>query len=147
MKRVALIRKTPLRYKAHGRAPLGAYPLARTRMKRRPTRAKAGVELKYRAFVRKLPCAVCGRGTRSQFCHERRKGTGLALKSPDARGWPGCEEHHTDYDQHRGYFQDWTSERRVAWVTRKTVPLRAAYLRLYGSEPELRQSIAKGRAA
>lgn len=130
MKRVALIRKTPLRYKAHGRAPLGAYPLARTRMKRRPTRAKAGVELKYRAFVRKLPCAVCGRGTRSQFCHERRKGTGLALKSPDARGWPGCEEHHT-----------------VAWVTRKTVPLRAAYLRLYGSEPELRQSIAKGRAA
>jgi hypothetical protein len=145
--RTSFARKAALGASPMPLSSLAGKPLRRTRMRRRPTRIKEGYEPKYRRFVRGLDCAVCGRRGPSQFCHERRKGTGLALKSRDARGFPGCELHHTDYDQHRGYFLDWSSERRVAWVTSVTVPIRAGYLQLYGSEPELRQSISRGRAA
>lgn len=43
----------------------------------------------YRALVRAMPCAHCGRPPRSQFCHAD-QGKGMGLKTDDRRGWPGC---------------------------------------------------------
>lgn len=43
----------------------------------------------YRALVRAMPCAHCGRPPRSQFCHGD-QGKGMGLKTDDRTGWPGC---------------------------------------------------------
>lgn len=46
----------------------------------------------YQALVRKLPCARCGIAGFSQFCHSD-EGKGMAIKTDDRRGWPGCGPH------------------------------------------------------
>lgn len=46
----------------------------------------------YRALVRQLPCARCGRPPPNQFCHAD-EGKGMALKTDDRRGWAGCGPH------------------------------------------------------
>lgn len=43
----------------------------------------------YRALVRAMSCAHCGRPPRSQFCHGD-QGKGMGLKTDDRTGWPGC---------------------------------------------------------
>jgi hypothetical protein len=51
----------------------------------------------YRQLVRQLPCARCGHPPPSQFCHTD-AGKGMALKTDDRLGWPGCGPH----DGYRG---------------------------------------------
>lgn len=128
------------------RAPeRGAKPkLARSWMKRRPTRVKAGSDKKYLAWLRTLPCANCWKPAPSEPSHERRKGTGLALKSADARAWPTCRPCHRKYERREGVFAD---ETRQAWVDATCALLREVYFRSFGDEAELREKIAKGRVA
>lgn len=47
------------------------------------------VSTAYRNLVRQLPCAHCGHLPPNQFCHAD-EGKGLAWKTDDRRGWPGC---------------------------------------------------------
>ncbi len=120
--------------------------LARSRMRRRPTRPKLGSEPKRRAWLRTLACACCGRPAPSEVSHERRKGTGLALRAADVRAWPSCRRCHLDYAARRGFFA-MPDEARAAWTDLTCALLGEAYMRTFGSEPELREKIAKGRAA
>lgn len=117
-------------------------PLRRSSMRRKPTRVKAGYEPKYRVFVRQFPCAVCGRRGPSQFCHERLKGTGLGLKGPDERAFPGCAPCHQDYDQRKGVFEGLDNDAREAWLDPIVLDLRGQYRDAFGAEPELREKIA-----
>lgn len=150
MKRVALTRRTPLkRSSVLGRGAFGAKPmplerrtpLERTRMRRKPTRVKPGYDPKLRRWLRSLPCAVCGKPAPSEVSHERRKGTGLALKAADSRAWPSCRPCHRNYEARRGFFA-MTGEQRQAWTDETCALLGEAYARAFGSEPELREKIA-----
>lgn len=122
-------------------------PIKRTRMKRRRTRIKAGYDPQRRRWLRTLPCACCGRPAPSEVSHERRKGTGLALKSADTRAWPSCRRCHRDYEARRGIFSGMTDEQRQAWTDETCALLAEAYERSFGREAELRQPIAGRRAA
>lgn len=46
----------------------------------------------YMAAVRKLPCARCGIGGFTQFCHAD-EGKGMGIKTDCRLGWPGCGPH------------------------------------------------------
>jgi len=47
----------------------------------------------YMDAVRSLPCAHCGKGPRSEFCHSD-EGKGMGIKSDCREGWPGCHDCH-----------------------------------------------------
>lgn len=49
----------------------------------------------YQAAVRRLPCIRCGIQGFTQFCHSD-EGKGMAIKTDDRRGWPGCGPHGTE---------------------------------------------------
>lgn len=49
-----------------------------------------------------------------QVAHPRNM-TGLGLKESDLKAVRLCESIHTQYDQHRGAFRDWTREERLKW--------------------------------
>lgn len=46
----------------------------------------------YQSAVRRLPCIRCGIQGFTQFCHSD-EGKGMAIKTDDRRGWPGCGPH------------------------------------------------------
>ena len=46
----------------------------------------------YKAFIRRLPCMICGR--ESQHHHEPLNGHGMGLKGPDNEALPLCVVHH-----------------------------------------------------
>jgi hypothetical protein len=52
---------------------------------------------KRRAWIRTLPCAVCGRTRGVECAHTGDRG--LSQKSSDARGIPLCKAHHDEYHQ------------------------------------------------
>ena len=56
----------------------------------------------YMDAVRSLPCAHCGKGPRSEFCHSD-EGKGMAIKSDCRNGWPGCHECHDAIGTRRIY--------------------------------------------
>lgn len=163
MKRSPLIRKTPLRStSALGRGAFGTKPMPlerrtpikRTRMRRRPTRIKAGrSDPKYKRYLSGLPCCACGLEPPTPVHHERKKTTGLALKEPDSRGMPLCDARtgvngcHNDFHDGKGVFAGMTGEQKKAWMESTIDLLREGYARTFGAEPELREKIAKGRAA
>lgn len=49
----------------------------------------------YQSAVRRLPCIRCGIQGFTQFCHSD-EGKGMAIKTDDRRGWPGCGPHGTE---------------------------------------------------
>ena len=57
---------------------------------------------KYMDAVRSLPCAHCGKGPRSEFCHSD-EGKGMGIKSDCRTGWPGCHECHDAIGTRRIY--------------------------------------------
>lgn len=56
----------------------------------------------YMNAVRSLPCAHCGKGPRSVFCHSD-EGKGAGIKSDCRNGWPGCHECHDAIGTRRIY--------------------------------------------
>lgn len=56
----------------------------------------------YMDAVRSLPCAHCGKGPRSEFCHAD-EGKGMGIKSDCRNGWPGCHECHDAIGTRRIY--------------------------------------------
>lgn len=56
----------------------------------------------YMGAVRSLPCAHCGKGSRSEFCHSD-EGKGMGIKSDCRTGWPGCHECHDAIGTRRIY--------------------------------------------
>jgi hypothetical protein len=46
----------------------------------------------YQSRVRGLACVRCGITGFTQFCHSD-EGKGMAMKTDDRRGWPGCGPH------------------------------------------------------
>ena len=56
----------------------------------------------YMDAVRSLPCAHCGKGPRSVFCHSD-EGKGMAIKSDCRNGWPGCHACHDAIGTQRIY--------------------------------------------
>jgi hypothetical protein len=96
MKRSGFARKTPAAYtKAERVAPVLARLTVKVNMprvsdevvtisKEAPARSEA-----YRRAVAALPCAHCGIVGFTQFCHSD-EGKGMAIKSDDRTGWPGC---------------------------------------------------------
>jgi len=65
------------------------------RRPRRTRRAKPARNWKYRAWIRSLPCLVCGREP-SEAAHTGSEG-GLQLKASDLSCVPLCTRHHTMY--------------------------------------------------
>lgn len=72
--------------------------------------------------VRGLPCAHCGKGPRSEFCHSD-EGKGMAIKSDCRTGWPGCHACHDAIGTQRIYPKDERRalEARYAAQTRYTI--------------------------
>lgn len=56
----------------------------------------------YMDAVRSLPCAHCGKGPRSVFCHSD-EGKGMGIKSDCRTGWPGCHACHDAIGTRRIY--------------------------------------------
>lgn len=56
----------------------------------------------YMDAVRSLPCAHCGKGPRSVFCHSD-QGKGMGIKSDCRDGWPGCHDCHDAIGTQRIY--------------------------------------------
>ena len=89
MKRSALQRKTPLR----NRAPMTRKPM----QKRRKTAQKTSTDIRWRserylAFVRSLPCCLCG-GPANSAHHVIGiwQLSGMGLKAPDSFTMPVCD--------------------------------------------------------
>lgn len=99
LKRSGFKHKTPAAYtKAERIAPVYARLTVKVNMPRAdggldsiPKAAPARSEA-YRKAVRKLACAHCGTFGFTQFCHSD-EGKGMAIKSDDRNGWPGCGPH------------------------------------------------------
>ena len=72
-------------------------PAAPPQAKDAPVQNKA-----YMDAVRSLPCAHCGKGPRSEFCHSD-EGKGMGIKSDCRDGWPGCHECHDAIGTQRVY--------------------------------------------
>ncbi len=71
--------------------------LAAPQPKEAPVQDKA-----YMDAVRSLPCAHCGKGPRSEFCHSD-EGKGMGIKSDCRNGWPGCLACHFSIGTRRIY--------------------------------------------
>jgi hypothetical protein len=99
------------------------------------------MDSKYVSYLHGLGCCVCSAEPPSEVNHDRRKGTGLSLRSPDIRGMPFCRKCHRDYHQYRGFFGTLTYEQRCAWADETITMLQEGYRRLYGDEAELRERI------
>lgn len=76
---------------------------------------------RWRAWIHARPCVCeamlpwhCYAG-RVQQSHERDM-TGLSLKAPERRSVPMCRGCHEDWEQHKGYFANWTKEARRAFM-------------------------------
>ena len=59
---------------------------------------KTNRDSKYRAFIRKHPCLVCGRSGAIHH-HEPLSGRGTGLKGNDNEAVPLCHEHHQERHQ------------------------------------------------
>lgn len=125
-------------------------PIERTRMKRRPTREKVGrTDKKYRRYLSRLPCCVCGLEPPTPVHHERKKTTGLALKEPDSRAMPLCDARtgvngcHNDFHEGKGFFRRMTGEQKKAWMEQTIDLLQEGYARAFGEDAHLREEIAR----
>lgn len=95
-------------------------PLARTAMRRKPTRAKPGEDPAYLERVRGLACCAralsdkyrCSGATQAHHAGER---PGVAMKCDDRETHSFCVRHHDDWHAARGPFREWTRARRRAW--------------------------------
>lgn len=103
------LRRTPLKRGA---------PMKRTRMRRGPRSDKrTPYENALAAFVRTLPCVVCGDAgpwARIEASHVAtsadQKGTGM--KVPHTQVVPKCRFHHVQWEERRGVFAGWSKEKR-----------------------------------
>lgn len=92
--------------------------LKRTVMKRKPRRARAGDDPKYKAWIRSFPCVVPGlRPCKRADPHhiidgrgEQRKGMGQTAADKDC--FPLCRAHHEDLHHGTGFCKFWTKEKR-----------------------------------
>ena len=73
----------------------------------------------YLAWIRSLPCLVCGQ--HSEACHVRHEywGAGSGVKSHDYCAIPLCHEHHT-YENERKYGTD----RKIAELLMEYIEMR-----------------------
>jgi hypothetical protein len=140
MKRVALTRRTPLkRSSALGRSAFGASPmpllratpLRRTKLRRKPTRGKAGDEPERLAWLRSLDCCACGRRGLSHAHHRTLSGRGKGQKSPDSEAMPLCARCHSDLHSLAGMFRGLSKLALREWQIRQVEVLQGWYARLF----------------
>jgi hypothetical protein len=81
-------------------------------------KAKSVQHKGYMDAVRSLPCARCGKGPRSEFCHSD-EGKGVGIKSDCRAGWPGCHDCHDAVGTRRVYDKE-TRRALEAEMARKT---------------------------
>lgn len=96
-------------------------PLARTAMRRKPTRPKSGADAAYLERVRGLACCArplsrhyqCGGAIEAHHAGAR---PGVAMKADDATAIPLCARHHrADWHGAKGAFLGWCKATRRAW--------------------------------
>ena len=64
-------------------------------------------DAKYRAWIRTLPCAVCGKPAPSLVMHQRiLQGGGTGMKPSDFETLPGCQTCH-DLEGEKGFLTLW----------------------------------------
>ena len=64
-------------------------------------------DAKYRAWIRTLPCAVCGKRAPSVVMHQRiLQGGGTGMKPSDYETLPGCQYCH-DLEGQKGFLTLW----------------------------------------
>ena len=133
MRRYApLARKTPLR--SASKLKRGG-ALARSPMKRRPRKARPGLDdARYLRFVRALPCCAPRRidGFGWSGCYgiveaHHLTGAGLSRKANDNETVPLCSKHHKNLHEFTGPFRDMTREQRRDWQLNQIRRVRALY--------------------
>ena len=108
-----LKRKTPLRAKK----PMARKPIKR-KGKRKQSTDKRWRSEPYLAFVRSLPCSVCGAAPCDPHhiigLHWGLSGQGLT--APDSFAMPLCRYHHRAKDE-GGWRYDTTDEGTIIWIS------------------------------
>lgn len=90
----------------------------------------------YLAWIRSLPCLVCGRGPSN--AHHSNFGKGMGQRSHDHTAVPLCHKDHMDFHSVSGHFKGWQKARRKEWQRSHAIGLLCRYLRTQSSlgEPE-----------
>lgn len=73
----------------------------------------AGDDLKYASWIRRQPCAMCGRPGPCQVHH--RTGSGMGLRAKDRDSMPLCAKCHGELHSLSGRFKDFDRERLREW--------------------------------
>lgn len=100
-------------------------PIARKApLKRKPRKPRAGDDPERLAWLRTLPCAMCGSpatamrrlGSGSVEAHHP-TGAGMGTKAPDSKAFPLCGPVGCHYDLHNltGHFKGWTKSDLQDW--------------------------------
>jgi len=111
-------------------------PLRRGRLRRKPTRVKAGSDAQYLNAVRELPCAVeairqLGGETTYGECplpshaHHAGRRPGVGMKAADDTAIPLCYRHHQQWHDASGYFHGMTRSERRKWSDERIIETRA----------------------
>lgn len=129
MKRTELKRKTALRACS---SLATRTPLARTSFKRKPRRAKAGDEPRYKAWIKTQPCCVGGHRCGKVDPHHLIDGKGDAKKgmgqtAPDRYLLPLCRAHHDQFHDGKGFARGWDDAQRLTFQEQECERLRAIW--------------------
>lgn len=114
MKRSTPLRRTPLK---RGSSSMSRKPMRRSRPKGQPPERK---DEAFKAFVRTLPCCSPGFMPGS-YCGARpcdphhKHGDGKGIKTHDRTCIPLCRYHHSDAEDRRGAFCDFTKQEMRDW--------------------------------
>lgn len=133
------LRESPALRKAYEKAMESGLkrstPLGRSWIKRKRPRVRDDADPKYRAWLRRQPCAVPGCIARRCHAHHHSlMESGTSKKCADRFSFSLCVRHHVPgLHSLAGFFKGWTREQLKAWQDEMCARYRAAYERVIGA--------------